>query len=69
MRAGGTPQGGSASYAVYIQGVFNSDYELEMLTYADTGTLAKRRQNVVVELNGGHVDWLEAVALRTGKKL
>ena len=60
-----TPQGDPASYAVYIQGVFNSDYQLEVLTDAETSVLAKRRQNFVIELNGGTVDWLEIGGVST----
>jgi hypothetical protein len=56
-----------ASYAIYIQGVFNTDYRLE-IQQTDTPQglgLPRASQNVFIELNGGFVDWLEAGGLRT----
>ncbi len=50
---------GSASLAVYLQGVYNTDYKLEVVLDG-TGTLTKSVQNFLVETNGGTVNWLEA---------
>lgn len=49
---------GAASLAVYLQGVYNTDYRLEVVLDG-TGTITKSVQNVLVETNGGTVNWLE----------
>lgn len=54
----------SASYAVYLQGVFNTDYTLEVTT-GGTGTLTRGVQNIFIETQGGTIDWLEAGGLTT----
>ena len=54
-----TPEGDPAKYAIYVQGVFNTDYTLEIVTDSDSGALDKKVQNVLIELNGGDVDWLQ----------
>lgn len=54
----------AASYAVMLQGAFNADYELEIVTNG-TGQIAKRTQNVFIETRGGFVDWLESGGLTT----
>lgn len=54
----------AASYAVYLQGAFNTDYTLEIVTGATT-TLTKHVQNVFIELNGGSINWLEAGGVLT----
>lgn len=55
----------SASYAVYLQGVFNTDYELEIVRLG-TGTLPTLLpQNIFIETNGGSIDWLQAGGLTT----
>lgn len=56
--------GKDASYAVYVQGVINSDYRLEIVT-SGSRELVKRRQNIVIETNGGSVDWLEIGGVTT----
>jgi hypothetical protein len=56
-----------ASYAVYIQGVFNTDYRLE-ITQTDAAQnvpFPRAAQNVFLELKGGTVDWLEVAGLTT----
>ncbi len=49
--------GGNGSYAVYLQGVFRSDYEIEVVTQG-TGAVQRGSQNVLLETRGGTVDWL-----------
>ncbi|MEL7485184.1 MAG: hypothetical protein AAFN41_12650, partial [Planctomycetota bacterium] len=49
--------GGNGSYAVYLQGVFRGDYQLEVVTQG-TGQLQTGPQNVLIESEGGTVDWL-----------
>jgi hypothetical protein len=65
-RVGGTP-GEAGSFAVYLQGAFNTDYTLEVVTHAAAPLtpIPKASQNVVIELNGGVIDWLEAGNLPT----
>lgn len=48
-----------ASYAIYLQGVFNTDYSIEIVTEG-TAPVVQRSQNVFIELSGGTIDWLEA---------
>ncbi len=47
----------SGTYAVYLQGAFRGDYELEIVTQG-TGTFTRRSQNVLIETGGGSIDWL-----------
>ncbi|MCW5777354.1 MAG: hypothetical protein KIS87_13030, partial [Phycisphaeraceae bacterium] len=56
--------GQPARYALYVQGAFNTDYRLEVVSHG-TATLARRTQNVFIELNGGSIDWLQAGGLTT----
>ncbi|VAX39679.1 hypothetical protein MNBD_PLANCTO03-1269, partial [hydrothermal vent metagenome] len=56
--------GADAKYAIYVQGVINSDYRLEIVT-SGSREIIKRRQNIVLETNGGSVDWLEVGGVRT----
>ncbi len=48
-----------ASYAIYLQGVFNTDYSIRIVTEG-TAPVVQRTQNVFIELQGGNVNWLEA---------
>lgn len=50
---------GNAALAVYLQGVYNTDYQLEVVIDGG-GTITQNVQNVLIETNGGVVDWLEA---------
>ncbi len=50
--------GAAAKYAIYVQGVLNTDYRLEVVTGGSRETV-QRRQNFFLETNGGNVDWLE----------
>lgn len=48
-----------ASYAVYLQGVFNGNYTL-LVEQGTPIAFEQRRQNVFLETRGGIIDWLEA---------
>jgi hypothetical protein len=52
----GTP----GSFAIYIQGVFNSDYQIEVVTDGIGSSAPRGRQNVFLETGGGQIDWLSA---------
>jgi len=56
--------GSSGTFAVMLQGAFNTDYQLEVVTDG-TGTTTKHHQNVVIETNGGSVDWLQVGGVTT----
>ncbi len=46
------------SFAVYVQGAFNTDYQVEVVT-AGTGAITKTTQNILIETGGGQINWLE----------
>jgi len=48
-----------ASYAVYLQGVYQADYRLEVVTAPGTSTRTRTVQNVLLEFNGGSINWLQ----------
>jgi len=50
--------GAAGTFAVYVQGVNNTDYKLDIVTDG-TGTITKRTQNVFIETLGGTVNWLQ----------
>lgn len=56
-----------ASYAVYLQGVFNTDYQIVVEQDAsNTPTaLTQRVQNFLIETNGGTINWLEVAGQTT----
>lgn len=56
-----------ASYAVYLQGVFNTDYQIVVEQDASQAAtaLTKRVQNFLIETNGGTIDWLEVAGQST----
>ncbi|MBZ0172347.1 MAG: hypothetical protein K8E66_08215, partial [Phycisphaerales bacterium] len=56
--------GSPASYAIYVQGVINSDYRLEVVTAGSRQTV-QRKQNILLETKGGSVDWLEVGGVTT----
>lgn len=60
-RIGGT---GNGTFAVYVQGVYNTDYGLEIVTNG-TGTITKTTQYVLLETEGGSVDWLQTGGFTT----
>lgn len=47
----------AGTYAVYLQGAFRGDYELEIVTQG-TASFTRRSQNVLIETQGGTLDWL-----------
>lgn len=52
-----------ATYAVYLQGVFNTDYSIDV-TMSDAGAVpARTSQNIFLETKGGSIDWLLAGGL------
>lgn len=65
-RIGGTAAE-PATYAVYLQGVFNTDYTIEVTQTADTTlpTTPQTSQNIFLETRGGVIGWLEAGGLTT----
>jgi hypothetical protein len=55
-----------ASYAVYLQGVFNTDYSMQIVQQVAPGNVQPgRTQNIFIETRGGTVNWLEAGGLTT----
>ncbi|MBX3365751.1 MAG: hypothetical protein KF912_00365 [Phycisphaeraceae bacterium] len=55
-----------AKYAVYLQGAFNTDYQIEIVQFGGTVAAAPRLvQNILLETRGGSVNWLEAGGLTT----
>lgn len=48
-----------AELAVYLQGVFRTDYQIEIVQQG-TANPVKKTQNVLIETNGGVIDWLLA---------
>lgn len=57
--------GAGASLAVYLQGVFNTDYRIDITLGGTPGEITKSRQNVFIETNGGSVNWLEVGGVAT----
>jgi hypothetical protein len=58
-------QAGSAgTFALYVQGVFNTDYQIEVVTDG-TGETVKNTQNVLIETGGGDLDWLSVFGFNT----
>jgi len=49
---------GAGTFAAYVQGIINSDYELEVITDG-SGNTQRRTQRIFLETNGGTVNWLE----------
>jgi len=56
-----------AKYAIYIQGVFNTDYTIEVTQNEATAaaTVPQAKQNFLIETQGGTINWLEAGGLTT----
>ncbi|MDX2147068.1 MAG: hypothetical protein SFZ23_06050 [Planctomycetota bacterium] len=60
QRVGG-PTGAGPSLSVYLQGVYNANYQIEVVTFDRQSTDAvftRLRQNVFLETRGGLLDWL-----------
>ena len=56
---------GNPVYAIYLQGAFNTDYAIEVVTTPAFEPVVRRRQNVFIETNGGSIDWLEVSGIPT----
>lgn len=55
-----------AKYALYLQGAFNTDYQIQIQQFGGTVASAPREvQNILLETRGGSIDWLEAGGLTT----
>ncbi|MEX2219546.1 MAG: hypothetical protein WD749_12405 [Phycisphaerales bacterium] len=65
-KLGGAP-GEAAEYALYLQGAFNTDYQLtvEQSDTAAAFPIPHGPQNVFIETRGGLIQWLEAGGLDT----
>lgn len=62
----GTADDLPSKYALYLQGVYNGDYQIQVETFAPgTNRVKPKRQNVLLETRGGTVDWLEKGGLVT----
>lgn len=49
-----------AKYAVYIQGAFNTDYQIEVLQYGGVFQGPEQQvQNILLETRGGSIEWLQ----------
>lgn len=53
-----------ASYAVYVQGIFNSNYTLQIEQFG-TKQIERTVQNIFIETGGGLIQWLKAGGLTT----
>jgi hypothetical protein len=56
-----------AVYAIYLQGVFNTDYSIlvERTDNAPVAVVPQSKQNILIETRGGAIDWLQAGGLTT----
>jgi hypothetical protein len=63
----GAAPGTPAKYAIYLQGIFNSDYSIEYSQAPNVAVTAPaaRRQNILIETRGGTIDWLQVGGLVT----
>jgi hypothetical protein len=50
--------GQAGTFAAYLQGVYNTDYQIEVVTDG-SGTYTAQTQNVFIETNGGEINWLQ----------
>lgn len=60
----GVTNNAPAELSVYLQGVYRTDYILEVVQEG-TGTNVKKTQNVLLETKGGVIDWLEVSGAKT----
>ncbi len=60
----GVANNAPAELSVYLQGVYRTDYILEVVQEG-TGTNVKKTQNVLLETKGGVIDWLEVSGAKT----
>lgn len=56
----GAGPGIAGTFAVYVQGVFNTDYGVEIVTRPTPGAIARKSQNFFIETAGGSLTWLES---------
>ncbi|MGE0366346.1 MAG: hypothetical protein AB7Q00_11490 [Phycisphaerales bacterium] len=56
--------GQAGTFALYIQGVNNTDYTVEIVTQGQ-GQITRGTQNFLIETNGGTINWLEPAGLAT----
>lgn len=62
----GAASGTAGTFAIYLQGAFNSDYQIEVVTQAAVEGLAPAKsQNFLIETQGGSVNWLESGGITT----
>ncbi len=62
----GAASGTAGTFAIYLQGAFNSDYQLEVVTQPTVENLAPAKsQNFLIETQGGSVNWLETGGITT----
>src|SRR5262249_35098279 len=63
---GGQP-GQAASFALYLQGAFNTDYTIVTTQQdgAQPSLIQQTAQNIFIETRGGEINWLEAGGLTT----
>ncbi len=47
------------TFAVYVQGLFNSDYAVEVVQNGVSTLPQRQGQNILIETGGGLVDWLQ----------
>jgi hypothetical protein len=58
------PGGTAGTFAAYLQGVYNTDYQLEVVTQG-SGAVTPKSQNVYIETRGGSLDWLQVGGVST----
>lgn len=65
-RVGGQP-GEAGTFALYLQGVFNTDYTIDIRQNdgAQPVPLPVASQNLFLEMGGGVIDWLQAGGIET----
>jgi hypothetical protein len=54
---------GAGTYAVYLQGLVQTDYQLVVDNLGTAAQPVRKVQNILLETNGGDVSWLEAGGL------
>jgi hypothetical protein len=57
--------GGAGTFAVYLQGIVQNDYQLVVENLGAATAATRKTQNIFIETNGGDVSWLEAGGLTT----
>lgn len=57
--------GQAGTFAIYLQGILNTDYQIEVVSNGTDALPTPQRQNFFIETNGGSVNWLQAGGLTT----